>query len=94
MSDASMPSPYRSTPVFDEYSLPPALRREHRTKQGVWGLIRVIEGELRLTFTGTGESQMLTPGAPGLVQPDQPHLVEPNGHMRMQVDFYTERPEL
>ena len=31
---------YKSTPVFDETTLPAGLRREHRTKAGVWGIIR------------------------------------------------------
>jgi tellurite resistance-related uncharacterized protein len=41
------PAPYKTTPVFDENTLPAALRAEHRTKPGVWGVIRVLEGELR-----------------------------------------------
>jgi tellurite resistance-related uncharacterized protein len=84
-------SPYRSTPVFDETTLPAALRREHRTKPGVWGVIRVIEGELKLTLAD-GNETILTPGRPGLVLPDQPHRVEPLGPMRMQVDFYDQPP--
>jgi len=36
--------PYRTTPVFDEDSLPEAIRGDHSTKQGVWGLLRVLEG--------------------------------------------------
>src|SRR3546814_2805171 len=46
----NMALPYRSTPVFDETSLPAALRGEHRTKAGVWGLIRVLEGKLQLNI--------------------------------------------
>jgi tellurite resistance-related uncharacterized protein len=38
---------YRCTPVFDENTLPAGLRRAHRTKPGVWGAIRVLEGRLR-----------------------------------------------
>lgn len=93
MNNVPTPSPYRSSPVFDEHTLPAALRREHRTKQGVWGVIRVLEGELKLTFTETGEMQVLAPGAPGIILPDQPHLVEPRGPMRMQVEFYNECPK-
>lgn len=92
MNDTPTPSPYRSTPVFDEATLPAALRREHRTKLGVWGVIRVLDGELKLTFTETGETQMLSSGAPGLILPDQPHLVEPQGPVRMQVDLCRECP--
>ena len=87
-----MITPYRSTPVFDEATLPDALRREHRTKAGVWGVIRVIEGRLRLTLVDGGEEHVLTPDRPGLVLPEQPHHVEPIGRMRMQVDFYDQPP--
>lgn len=87
-----MPSstPYKSTPVFDETTLPAALRREHRTKDGVWGVIRVLEGELRLVVAGS--ETILTPDRPGLILPQQPHHVEPLGKMRMQVDFYDRMP--
>jgi len=88
-----MVTPYRSTAVFDETTLPAALRREHSTKAGVWGVIRVIEGSLRLQFVDGGEDQVLTPDRPGLVRPEQVHRVEPMGRMRMQVDFYDRPPD-
>ena len=88
------PLPYKSTPVFDEYTLPTALRREHRTKVGVWGVIRMIEGRLRLRIFDPTCEIILKPGRPGLVLPDQPHLVEPLGPMRMQVEFYDAQPDL
>ena len=90
-----MPAPtsYKSTPVFDETTLPAALRREHRTKAGVWGVIRVLEGEVRFVVAG-GAAKILTPDRPGLVLPDQPHHVEPLGKMRMQVDFYDRAPDV
>lgn len=84
--------PYRSTPVFDQDTLPDALRRRHDTKAGVWGLIRVIEGQLKLTYLDPPSEITLTPGDPGLVQPQQPHFVTPEGAMRMQVDFYDHPP--
>ncbi len=87
-----MIEPYRSTPVFDETTLPAALRREHRTKDGVWGLIRVLDGELRLVLTQSGDETILTPSRPGIVQPDQPHRVELLGKVRMRVDFYDREP--
>ena len=87
-----MIAPYRSTAVFDETTLPDALRREHRTKAGVWGVIRVLEGELELKFIDSGEAVVLTPDRPGLVLPEQAHRVEPMGRMRMQVDFYDREP--
>ncbi|HEX8223106.1 MAG TPA: DUF1971 domain-containing protein [Allosphingosinicella sp.] len=93
MSQPSAPTPYRSTPVFDEVTLPAALRREHRTKSGVWGVVRVLEGELRLSFLDPPRVLILSPGTPGLLLPDEPHFVEPVGKVRMQVEFYDRPPE-
>jgi tellurite resistance-related uncharacterized protein len=85
---------YRSTPVFDEVSLPAALRADHRTKAGAWGVINVLEGQLRLTMIDPPGSQMLTPGRPGLVNPGQTHFVTPVGAMRMRVDFHDSAPDM
>jgi tellurite resistance-related uncharacterized protein len=87
---APLPSivPYKSTPVFDENTLPAGLRREHRTKTGVWGIIRVLEGRLRYHVLDPVSDIILEPGVPGVVFPDQPHRVEPLGQLRMQVEFY------
>jgi tellurite resistance-related uncharacterized protein len=79
---------YKRTPVFDQDSLPAGLRREHRTKAGVWALIHVLEGRLRYrTFNPASETE-LTPKEPGVVRPEQPHSVEPLEPMRMFVEFY------
>jgi tellurite resistance-related uncharacterized protein len=85
--------PYKRTPVFDEITLPAGLRREHRTKPGVWGVIRVLEGSVRYRLLDSGCQTVLDPGHPGIVLPDQPHLVEPVGPMRMQIEFYDKMPE-
>lgn len=84
--------PYRSTPVFDETTLPAALRSRHNTKTGVWGMIRVIEGRLRLTYLDPPSEIVLDPETPGTLLPEQPHFVEPLGPMKMQVDFYDQPP--
>ena len=86
------PAPYRSTPLFNETTLPAALRARHETKAGVWGMIRVIEGRLRLTYVDPPWEAMLDPDHPGLVEPQQPHFVTPVGAMTMRVDFYDRPP--
>jgi tellurite resistance-related uncharacterized protein len=85
-------TPYKITPVFDENTLPAGLRREHRTKAGVWGVIRVLDGRLRYNVLEPASETVLEPGSPGLVLPDQPHRVEPIGAVRMQVEFYDQMP--
>lgn len=84
--------PYKVTPVFDAGSLPEGLRRVHSTKAGVWGKIQVLEGVLRLRLLDSDEEVLLTPERPGVVQPQQPHLVTPEGKMRMRIEFYDRHP--
>ena len=85
---------YKSTPVFDEVTIPAGLRREHRTKAGTWGVIRVLDGQLRYQVLEPNSEAILEPRRPGLILPEQPHLVEPLGAIRMQVEFYDHLPEL
>jgi tellurite resistance-related uncharacterized protein len=40
-------APYKRPSMFDENTLPARLRRGHRTKPGVWGVMRVLDGPLR-----------------------------------------------
>jgi hypothetical protein len=60
----------------------------------VWGVIRVLDGRLRYQVLDPASEVILEPGHPGLVLPDVPHLVEPLGPMRMQVEFYNQFPDL
>lgn len=73
-------------------TLPATLRKEHRTKPRVWGVIRVLDGRLRYQVLDPASETILDPDCPGLVLPDQPHFVEPLGPMRMQVEFYDRMP--
>lgn len=86
------PVPYKSTPVFDEMSLPQAIRNAHNTKAGVWGLLRVLEGEVRLVFHDPQREVCVTPGNPEPIPPAAWHHVEVMGPMRMQVEFFREPP--
>lgn len=88
------PEPYSSTPIFDEQSLPDALRGDHRTKAGTWGLLRVLEGEVTLIFRDPPSEHLVPPGNPAIIPPQATHHVVPIGAMNMQVDFYRERPEV
>ena len=82
-------SSYASTPEFTEESVPENLLKSHRTRAGTWGRIVVLEGRLRYRVL---EPELraceLSPGNPGLVEPDIPHEVEPMGRVRFRVDFY------
>src|SRR6185312_10356153 len=66
--------PYKRTPVFDENTLPAALRREHRTKPGVWGVIRVLDGRLRYEVLNPVSEVILDRDHFGLVLPSRTSL--------------------
>ena len=91
---AAASTPYKTTQVFDEVNLPASLRREHRTKTGTWGVIRVLEGRLRYQLLDPNSEVILDPGRPALIVPEQPHRVEPLDRVRMQVEFYDHLPDL
>ena len=89
-----MAEPYASSPVFDEQTLPDSLRNDHRTKPGAWGLLRVLEGKVRLIFLDPPSERLVTPTSPSVIPPQATHHVVVLGPMRMQVEFYRERPLL
>jgi tellurite resistance-related uncharacterized protein len=85
---------YRRTPEFSEVSVPKGLLQEHSTKAGVWGLIRVVEGQLLYRITDhrrVSTERLLGAGdAPGVVEPEILHRVEPKGRVRFFVEFFRE----
>ncbi len=89
-----MSAPYAASPIFDEQSLPDALRNDHRTKAGTWGLLRVLEGEVRLIFSEPHAELLVTPTHPAIIPPQETHYVVPLGPMRLQVEFFREQPNI
>ncbi len=83
---------YRRTDVFTEATVPAGLLRSHTTRAGVWGLVRVLEGELAYRITDprrVAAERLLTAAAPpGVVEPTVLHEVAPRGPVRFYVEFY------
>jgi tellurite resistance-related uncharacterized protein len=83
---------YRRTPVFDEDTIPAGLRREHRTKPGVWAVVSVLEGKLRFRAlpppSDPPSERLVAAGGQILVAPEQPHEIAPEGAVRFFVEFY------
>src|SRR3546814_11337280 len=72
--------PYKRTPDFTEQTVPPALLREHRTKEAVWGRIVVPEGRLQYTINEPAcEAHVLDTEHFGVVEPTVRHEVTPLG---------------
>lgn len=80
---------YGGTSVFSEGSIPANLRRAHRTKAGTWAKIVVLEGRLRYRILEPAIEEVdLSPGSPGIVEPEVLHEVVATGRVRFRVDFY------
>ena len=86
--------PYSRTAEFTEASAPPALLKAHTTKEGVWGTIHVLTGQLAYRITdprrASSEIVLTSDTAPGVVEPTILHLVEPIGPVRFFVEFHRE----
>ena len=82
-------SNYARTAEFSEASIPGNLLKSHSTKAGTWGKIVVLEGRLRYRILEPDiRTFELSPGQPGVAEPEVPHEVEPLGRVRFRVEFY------
>lgn len=83
---------YKRTAVFTETSVPAGLLSDHRTKEGVWGLIHVEQGELVYRITDprrTACERILSAAeASAVVEPTIAHHVQPVGQTSFWVEFF------
>lgn len=78
----------RSSPEWDEHTMPRGLLRAHRTARGTWGRITVREGRLR--FVARTEPELVVVVGPESVQaipPEVEHQARPLGPVRFSIDF-------
>lgn len=81
---------YKRTPEFTEQTVPGGLLNAHATKEGVWGRICVIRGELIYNVTDSRRrprAVLLSPDREGIVEPTILHNVEPKGPVAFFVEF-------
>ncbi|MGH9303108.1 MAG: DUF3565 domain-containing protein [Acidimicrobiales bacterium] len=64
----------RTAGPFDSSSLPPGLRRSHRTAAGIWAVLSVLYGEIRLQM-GERPELLLAKGASQAIPPGVVHSV-------------------
>lgn len=79
---------YHQSPIFEQGTIPDGLKRNHRTKPGVWAVIHVLDGTLHYRIENPPSEQRLTPRNPGLVRPGEEHSVNADGPVRFVVEFY------
>ena len=82
---------HKRTPEYGEENVPDGLLGRHATADGVWGLIRVLEGRLIYRILESDvEEHILNPTEIGVVEPQIPHQVQLDGPVRFCVEFYRE----
>ncbi len=80
----------RSSPEWDERTVPAGLLRSHQVPEGMWGRITVTEGHLRFSAaTHPRYEVVLGPSAVQAIPPGVEHQVEPLGSGRFSIDFFT-----
>jgi tellurite methyltransferase len=78
----------RGSPQWDQHSMPERLRQRDRLPRGVWGLLGVSEGELRV-WLGTSPPRALTlpVGSTQVIPPLVEYEIEPVGEARFELDM-------
>lgn len=86
----------RTTPTFDQDSVPAGLLDAHRTGAGVWGRLVVATGSVRFAFQAEGEDEaeggadtrQLLAGDRQVIPPERPHRVILDGPATFAVEFH------
>lgn len=79
----------RTTPLFDEGSVPAGLLAAHQVAEEVWGQLVVQRGALRFVFEDApGESIVVGAGDRVVIPPARPHHLELDGPVAFVVEFH------
>lgn len=80
---------YKKTSEFTETTVPNGLLKNHQTKEGVWGKIIVLAGNLEYTIIEPEQEVIqLNESRYGVVEPTILHHVKPLGPVRFYVEFH------
>ncbi|WP_244480429.1 DUF1971 domain-containing protein [Rhizobium sp. Root1220] len=83
--------PYKTTSVFDERSLPKPLLQAHALRAGTWGVLRVLEGDVK--YRSEMAAPVLVSAAnPMVIPPERPHHLELAGPVKCRIEFYDRDP--
>ena len=78
----------RTSPEWNERSLPAGLLRFHRLGSGIWGRIHVHDGHLQFSMASEPPFEHeLDRGAEQAIPPEMDHEVRPVGSVRFSLDF-------
>lgn len=88
---SSMPkncAPYKRTADFTFDTVPDALTNDHSTKEGVWGVLNVVQGEMFYHVPSRQASVELEAGDQMLIESTLLHKVSLKEGSRFFVEFW------
>lgn len=78
----------KTTPVFNESSVPSGILGRHTTAEGVWGRIVVSDGQLTYRILEPNvEEHVLDTDHVGIVAPQKAHQVVLSGPVKFYIEF-------
>ncbi len=86
---------YKTSPEFTAATVPDALLAAHRTKPGVWGLLRVVQGRLRYCIDADpAHALVVEQGGTAVIAPGELHHVElVDAETVFRIEFHRDRGE-
>lgn len=86
---------YRTIGPFSRDTIPAGLLRRHDLKQGTWGVVTILSGEVDFAWDdgagGAGGTTQLVAGQAMLVPPTVPHHLAPTGEVMLEIGFWSAR---
>mgnify|MGYP001822411982 CR=1 FL=1 len=81
----------RTTPEFDEETLPAGLRATHKIAKGVWGNVVVRTGSVDFVFDDDPSTRCtLETGGSQPIPPERVHHLIVTGPVSLAIEFYAE----
>lgn len=79
------------TEVYTEESMPDEIRSSQGIEANTWAMVRVLKGRIILRTHGDdAREEDLSPAAPGIIEPQVPHELEPEGAVEFYVQYFRE----
>ena len=74
---------------LDQGNLPAGLTREHRLKEGTWGMLTLRSGSIQFVWDDTegGTVELAAPGRM-VIPPTVPHHLVLGGPFKLEIEFY------
>jgi tellurite resistance-related uncharacterized protein len=79
---------YARTPDFTHLTVPAELTTDHALAEGVWGVLRVLEGTLLLRLADRLSSRTVGAGEAITIEPELSHCVQLSGPTRFFIEFH------